>query len=875
VINSDKDRIKLMRKTTRKKLWRLQNLGKVLVLALVGQAACLTALGQESDDPLDNWEWRNPLPTGGALWTIEFANDQFLAVGSAGEIMATADGVSWSYRISGTNETLNNVTFGNGLYVAVGEAGTIVTSPDSINWTVRNSRTTQRLFGVAYGNGTFIVTGLGGTVLSSTNGIDWTEETSGTTARLADVIYADNQFMAVGGVPSSSAAVLTSPDGKTWTERATPVTQFLTRVTTSGSLYAAVGESGTIITSPDGMTWTARASATLEPLQGVTYAAGQFVAVGFDGTILTSPDGITWTPRVGSGILLTVEYGNFRYITAGFSTVYISATGNLWEEVSEGTTISLNTLAFGSGMYVAAGEEGTVLTSVSGLLWKEATSGVDVDLYEAASGGGSYVITGAAGRIITSEDTIVWSNQDSQTTAAIDALTYAGNQYLAVDFTGGVIKSSDGQAWTSDGNVGFVQPRCVTYANGITIVAGAGGNIRYSTNGTNWSEANSGTILTILDVTHGSAGFVAVGQQGIALQSQNGLTWTAVSTGVFTDLNGVSFGPEGYVASGIGGIILTSQDGTSWVRRYSRTTNLLSSSLYSNGLYLVAGRLGTILAAQVDPGKPLVNLSTRGFVGTATERMIAGFVLSGGTGPEKTVLIRAAGPSLGPLGVNGFLEDPFLEVKSGASTVITNDNWGDFPDQTALAEASTKVGAFDFIPDSKDASLLVDLPAGSYTALVTGVGATTGVSIVEVYDVSQGIDDPRMVNISTRLRVGTGEEQAVPGFVIEGERPKAVLIRAVGPTLGDLINDADIVLADPQLFVMDGNTEIFTNNDWGDFEEQAALQAATIAVGAFPLRIGSEDAAGLVILDPGPYTIKVSGADGGSGLALVEVYEVQ
>jgi hypothetical protein len=886
-MNSDKNRIKHMRNTTHKELSGLQNIGKAMVLAFTGLAACVSAFGQVSDDPLENWEWRNPLPTGGTLWKIEFANGQFLAVGTAGEILTTADGKSWSYVISGTTETLIGVTYGgdpgNGLYVAVGEAGTIVTSPDSVNWTLRDSGIDADLTGVAYGNGTFIAVGYVWTVangyvekiLSSTNGIDWTEETSTTGTRLATVIFTENQFVAVGGVPNSSASVLTSPDGKTWTEQTTPVTQFLTGITYGGSLYVAVGESGTIISSSDGLTWVSQASATIESLQSVTYADGQFVTVGFEGTILTSPDGIAWTSRIGSGILLTVEYGNFRYVAAGFSSVLISATGNLWEEVSEGTKLPLNALTFGSGIYVAVGEDGTALSSISGLLWKVNTSGVDVDLYEAASGGGSHVAAGAGGTIITSDDGIAWSTRESQTTASIFALTYGENQYMAVDFTGAVLKSTDGQTWVTDGNVGFVQPRCMTYANGITIVAGASGNIRYSTNGTSWSSANSGTNLSILDVTYGSAGFVAVGQLGIALRSQNGLSWTAVSTGVLSDLNGISYGPEGYVASGINGVILTSQDGITWTSRYSRTNNALNSSIYANGLYLVSGRSGAILAAQVDPGKPLVNLSTRGFVGTGTERMIAGFVLSGGTSPVKTVLIRAAGPSLGPLGVTGFLADPFLEVKSGPDTVITNDNWGDFTDQTALAEATAKVGAFDLIPNSKDSSLLVDLPNGKYTALVTGVNATTGVSIVEVYDVSQGIDDPRMVNISTRLKVGTGEEQAVPGFVIEGERPKAVLIRAVGPTLGDLINDPDIVLSDPQLSVMDGDTAIFTNNNWGEFDEQAALQAATVAVGAFPLRIGSKDAAGLVILDPGAYTIKVSGADGGSGLALVEVYEVQ
>ncbi|MEZ5275474.1 MAG: hypothetical protein R3F07_03725 [Opitutaceae bacterium] len=855
-------------------------MGQTIVFALLTLWVSTLSFAQGSEDPLDSWVWRNPLPTGGILWKSVYANDLFMTVGSAGEIMATPDGQSWTYLISGTNETLNSVTYGNGVYVAVGEAGTIVTSANGIDWTVRTSGTTERLFGVTYGNDRFIVVGFNGTILSSANGTTWQAETSGSTSRLGGVLFAGNQFVAVGGVPNSSATVLTSPDGTTWTTRTTPVSQFLTGAAHDGTNYVAVGEAGTIISSSDAVTWTARASLTFEALESVTFANSQFVVVGFGGTILTSPDGILWTPRTGDGILLSVEYGNGRYLAIGFSIVLSSTDGISWTELSDGTTAVLNSLTAGNEMYVAVGEDGTLLSSVSGLLWAEHDSTTTEDLYEAASGNGTYVATGASGVIIQSTDAMTWAaaTNPAPIPNAIDALTYASNQYVAVDSTGAVMTSPDGLSWTASGNVGFIQPRAITYGNSAYVVAGASGNMRYSTNGTTWSPVTSGTTRTILDVTHGLAGFVAVGQQGIALRSQNGLSWTVVNTGVLTDLNGVSYGPEGYVASGIGGVVLTSDDGLVWTRRYSRTSNALNASLYSNGLYLVAGRQGAILAVQVDPGKPLVNLSTRGYTATATNRMIAGFVLTEGTSPTKTVLIRAAGPALADLGIpSGFLADPSLELKNASgSTIGTNDNWGDFADQTALADASTAVGAFAFAPGSSDAAYLASLPSGKYTAIASGVGGTTGVAIVEVYDVSQGLDEPRMVNISTRLFVGTGQELAIPGFVIEGERPKAVLVRAVGPTLGSIINDTDIVLQDPKLRLVDkDNVEVIANEDWGDYPEQAALQSASTAVGAFPLNAGSKDAAVLVILDPGIYTIKISGSDGGTGLALVEVYEVQ
>lgn len=848
--------------------------GRAIVVATLGFMASTSAFGQDS---LANWEWRNPLPTGGILWDVVYANDTFLTVGSAGEVFLTPDGLSWSPVISGTTETLNSVTWGNGLYVAVGEDGALVTSPDGSTWSVGDAGTTERLFGVAWGNDRYVVVGLAGTILSSTDGMAWQAETSNTGDRLGDVLYAGGQFVVVGGEANDHSTILTSPDGQTWTEQTVVASQFLTGAAHDGSLYVAVGEGGTIVSSPDGIAWTARASSTFEELQGITYAGDQFVAVGFEGTILTSPDGVTWTPTTGEGTLLSVTAGNNRYLTMGFSVVMSSIDGATWTKLSEGATDSLNDMAYGNDVYVAVGDFGALLRSVSGIIWSEEDSTVGTNLYRAASGGGTYVATGAEGVILHSADAETWTAATSPTPNYIDALIYADGRYMAVDGAGYVLTSPAGTDWTVDVQItDFVQPRALAYGNSSYIVAGASGRMSYSTNGTDWSDVTSGTTLTIFDVTHGLAGFVAVGQQGIALRSQNGLSWTVVNTGVLTDLSGVSYGPDGYVAAGVGGVIMTSLDGLVWEQQYSRTTNALNASLYGNGLQLVAGRLGSILAAQVDPGKPLVNLSTRGYVNTGANRMIAGFVLSGGNSPSKTVLIRAAGPALDPLGVTGFLEDPFLELVGDSGTIGTNDDWESFPNQTALAEASAAVGAFAFPAGSKDAAYLVDLPNGRYTTQVTGVDATTGVSIVEVYDVSQGIDDPRMVNISTRLEVRTGNELAIPGFIIEGDRPKVLLVRAVGPTLGTLINDPGIVLQDPKLTVLDNDAnEILVNDDWGSFPEQAALQAATTAVGAFNLNNGSKDAAALVVLDPGIYTIAVVGADGGTGLALVEVYEVQ
>jgi len=126
----------------------------------------------------------------------------------------------------------------------------------------------------------------------------------------------------------------------------------------------------------------------------------------------------------------------------------------------------------------------------------------------------------------------------------------------------------------------------------------------------------------------------------------------------------------------------------------------------------------------------LVNISARTQVGTGADILITGFAIGGST--SKTLLIRAVGPTLSIFGVGNPLADPKLELYSGNSSIQSNDNWGGAP---AIVNAATSVGAFPLDGSSKDAVLLVTLQPGTYSAQVSGVGNTTGVALVEIYEV--------------------------------------------------------------------------------------------------------------------------------------------
>jgi len=189
----------------------------------------------------------------------------------------------------------------------------------------------------------------------------------------------------------------------------------------------------------------------------------------------------------------------------------------------------------------------------------------------------------------------------------------------------------------------------------------------------------------------------------------------------------------------------------------------------------------------------------------------------------------------------------------------------------ALTAAFQQAGAFPLPANSLDAAITASLAAGSYTAQVGGANGSSGVALLEVYDRDPGAaPGSRLVNLSARGMAGSGANVLIAGFVINGTTSEKLLIRAVGPSLPSFPPGG--ALADPQLKIYDTNGNVVgANDDWGG---SAALGAAFTSVGAFPLPAGSKDAAVLVTLGPGIYTVQVSGVNSTTGVAMVEVYEV-
>jgi uncharacterized repeat protein (TIGR01451 family) len=266
-----------------------------------------------------------------------------------------------------------------------------------------------------------------------------------------------------------------------------------------------------------------------------------------------------------------------------------------------------------------------------------------------------------------------------------------------------------------------------------------------------------------------------------------------------------------------------------------------------------ASALAIQVSAAANLGR-LSNISTRMQVLTGDDVMIGGFVIGGSA--AKTVVVRARGPSLASLGVPGVLANPRLQLFAGQAQIASNDNWGD-------ATNAATIAASGFAPaDANEAAILMTLAPGAYTAIVSGVANATGVAIVEVFEVD-AILVP-LANISTRGRVQTGANVMIGGFVIQGDGPQTIVVRARGPSLAQF--GIQGLLANPQLQLFAGATQIASNDNWQQAANAVEVQASGFAP-SDPM-----EAAILITLQPGAYTAIVSGVAGGTGIAIVEVF---
>ena len=403
-------------------------------------------------------------------------------------------------------------------------------------------------------------------------------------------------------------------------------------------------------------------------------------------------------------------------------------------------------------------------------------------------------------------------------------------------------------------------------------------------------SGETNAALTLTNVSAASAGnysVVVTNQAGATTSATSALTINATPVAPT-----IAAGPQSHTVAP-GGSVVFSVAATSTALSYEwrfngnviagatdSTYRIASAATANVGSYTVRvfndGGTSPVSAPAtltVTPGVAgrLINLSILTSLSGVADSFTMGYVVGGaGTAGTKPLVIRAAGPSLTPLGVGGALADPKLEFFAGSAKTGENDNWGG---GASLLAAMNAVGAFAFTgPTSLDAAVAANVAAGDNSVKVSPVGNLSGTVIAEIYDASPAAAfvaaTPRLINVSVLKSIGAS---LTAGFVVGGNASRTVLIRAIGPTLA--VFGVGGTVTDPQLALFNSSsTKIGENDNWGG---TAALTAAFTSVGAFQLSSPtSRDAALLVTLAPGNYTVQVTGVGGTTGVALVEVYEV-
>ena len=400
--------------------------------------------------------------------------------------------------------------------------------------------------------------------------------------------------------------------------------------------------------------------------------------------------------------------------------------------------------------------------------------------------------------------------------------------------------------WTSPPN-----SRVVTLAvNGVTIapklpdrgnfdwipkdmgpVAVTIGITYYDSTGTSilgTASNNSGSTLRPSSITFGAAGTIPAG-------SSQSITAT-VNSGAAVTLTSLT--PS--ICSVTGSTANALSNGTCTISASAPATSTYAAISGATLNFTVGAASGRLMA-----------ISTRMLVLTGDNVLIGGFIV-GGSVPKK-VIVNARGPSLQ---VAGPLADPFLQlVRASDNQVTANNDWQQAPNAAEIQSLGLNP------PNNLESSILQTLNPGAYTAIVQGVSGGTGIGIVEVFEV----DTPAspLTGISTRGLVQTGDNVMIGGFISTGSGPLQVIVRARGPSLG-----IPGVLANPTLTLVQGNSVIGTNDNWGSAANAGAIQSSGFAPS------NPNESAILTTLAPGAYTAIVSGVSNTTGIAIVEVYVV-
>jgi hypothetical protein len=254
-------------------------------------------------------------------------------------------------------------------------------------------------------------------------------------------------------------------------------------------------------------------------------------------------------------------------------------------------------------------------------------------------------------------------------------------------------------------------------------------------------------------------------------------------------------------------------------------------------------------------GSQLLNISTRMKVLTGDNVLIAGFIITGND--QKNVIVRAMGPLLTSVGVPDALADPTIELHDNTgATIASNDNW--MSSQKAEIEGTGIAPGNDF-----EAAIVRTLAPGTYTAVMRGAGDSTGVGLVEVYDLTPSATS-KLANISSRGFVDAGDNVMIAGIIVGQSGAAEMVVRAIGPSL-----PVPGKLDDPTLELRNASGTLVRENDNWKTDQQTEIEGTQIPPA------NDLESALVTILDPGNYTAVMRGKNNTTGIGVVEVFNIQ
>ena len=714
---------------------------------------------------------------------------------------------------------------------------------------------------------------------------------------LKSIAASPDRVVVVGASPASAFA---STDGNDWVR--SPQT-FDSRgcyvVSYANGLFWAGDLSGQIWQSADGLIWQGPYATGGTSVQSVGHGPRTSLIGSGDSSyaaqVLSTTNGQTFIKLFGqgqSGFISGLAYGAGRWVVTG------SRSGSpsdfpLWLNGAEGSSLTEflapvpgvpQGLAYGNSVFVATAGTGVAVSS-DGVSWRSVSGLAPSTLGGVTFNDGSFILTGPDELVLQSSDGTNW-----RPASPLRAGAYFGYA-SAIAFKGRIIAVSDRVLTVIDDTPPTSlrvtqQPQSQLLPSGsratLLVVAEGRGSLKYqwrNSSGTISGATNSSyststgstytvAISDLLGSVTAAPAIIAFGNPPTI--TVNGSATVAAGTAKQTILN-YPFGStpliyqwfkDDAVLIGKTDAGLTYNGVSSW---YSGTYKLAATFPY--GTYTSAPKPVTVTGASSADSTKLVNLSVRSLA-TASSPLIVGFAISG---TARQVLLRGVGPTLAQFGVSSPMQDPTLSLYTQAGTlVVANNTW---LDSAGAADVFSQVGAFPLPSGSLDAAIYSNLNAGVFSAIAApNDGSAGGAVLVEAYDGAVATSGG-FTNLSTRSQAGQGASSLLAGFVVSGYGQRKLLIRGVGPGLRQFGLPDAVSQPTLTLYSSSGAT-LLVNTGWQGALNSGAISSAASLVGAFPLASAAGDAAMLVYLEPGSYSVGLTASTARPGDGLIEIYDV-